>query len=383
MKLSVVEFQVLCHVTDEQQIDALNEADICGGYRFLMKQDSLPRAEDEERMSHYGLYPLHVVPDTGYHHSDWLYIELSVLYRAQDAYADHDPFDDIHVYSPAMNRDRLDVLQDMCSRVKRVLYVQQRRAFFFLLVLGDDARLVRFDIAGITATKRFNYKANPDNLTDLLSRFSCATADERGHDTSAHLIDPKGEIGKMMRGLGLRFPGESVALGYFHASLDVSWSWWRLEIYDEVSSEIKPFAVGKPHYCSVDVFAHATRGYIALDLTTGHLVYLKDSWRPTGGMGSSVKEGAVLKILNEHHVPNIPTALCQGDLPGQVSTSQDVAASSEVAHLGRTTSYVHYRFAMKEVGKPVDEFENGFQLISIIRDCVEGEYSALNYLTLR
>ncbi|RPD71840.1 hypothetical protein L226DRAFT_615137 [Lentinus tigrinus ALCF2SS1-7] len=68
-------------------------------------------------------------------------------------------------------------------------------------------------------------------------------------------------------------------------------------------------------------------------------------------------------------------ALCRGDLPGQVSTSQYVATTSKMSYLGGDTGYIHYRVTMKEVGKPVEDFENGAQLISVIRDCVRAPKS--------
>ncbi|RPD57804.1 hypothetical protein L226DRAFT_467722 [Lentinus tigrinus ALCF2SS1-7] len=357
---------------EERQIDALNEADVCGGYRFLTTLDSL----SGEDATHHGLYPLSVVPEIGNNHSDWLFTELSLVYRAANKHGDYDPFHDTHVCSPAMNKYRKRVLEEMLSHVKRVLCVQQRYVFFFLLILGDDARFVRFDTAGITTTKRFNYKARPAILLSLLSRFCRASPQERGHDPTARLVPPESEIGKMMRGrLESPIPDEDIALRYFRESLDVKWPWWCLEVHDEVSGEIKSFAVGRPHYCSVDAFAHATRGYVALDLTTGQLTFLKDSWRPTYG-SCAIKEGSVLKKLNAHNVPFVPTVLCHGDLPGQVSTSQDVAATSEVSYLGGHTGYIHYRLSMKEVGKPVEDFENGAQLISVIRDCVKAHKHA-------
>ncbi len=272
-----------------------------------------------------------------------------------------------------MDYHRSKVLKELRRQAKLVFSVQPRFAFFFLLLLGDDARLIRFDIAGVATTVKFNYSACPEVLVDLLARYSRASPDERGHDTSAHLIEPASEIGEMMRRrLDSATLGDDVALGYFQESLNPEWPWWRLEVHDEDSGEIKPFAVGRPHYCSVDVFGHATRGYIALDLTTGYLTFLKESWRPTSGSCALVKEGSVLKKLNKLDTPFVPTVLCHGDVPGQTSISQRLAATSEGSQFAYLGGYAHYRVVMKEVGKPVEEFENGAQLISVIRDCVKG-----------
>ena len=106
--------------------------------------------------------------------------------------------------------------------------------------------------------------------------------------------------------------------------------------------------------------------------STGKFVYLKDAWRvDREGMK---KEGVILKALNAAKVPYIPTLLYHGDLD-QSTKSYDMWPDY---HKGKTReecplkSHQHYRLVVAEVGKPLSEFENAFQLVWALFCCITG-----------
>ena len=62
---------------------------------------------------------------------------------------------------------------------------QQFRHFSFsVLVEGDRARFLQWDLAGTIVTTSFNYRMSPGFLAEFLWRFNHLSAKERGHDKS-------------------------------------------------------------------------------------------------------------------------------------------------------------------------------------------------------
>ncbi|OJT06618.1 hypothetical protein TRAPUB_2545, partial [Trametes pubescens] len=119
-----------------------------------------------------------------------------------------------------------------------------------------------------------------------------------------------------------------------------------------------------------------TRGYVALDPCDPDypIVFLKDCWRIVHEQTET--EGAILSYLNGCGVTGIPTRLCDGDVGGQETVSQDVWKAKHVGGKCRLRHHRHYRLVVKEVGIPLYKFKNGRQLVSIILDCLEAHEDA-------
>lgn len=89
-----------------------------------------------------------------------------------------------------------------------------------------------------------------------------------------------------------------------------------------------------------------------------------------------MKEGIVLDRLNAGTVPHVPTLECHGDLSGQTTGSPDLwrkynpdLLSDVVCPL---TTHTHYRLVVKEIGKPLAEFRNGYELVRALYCCIRG-----------
>ena len=101
-------------------------------------------------------------------------------------------------------------------------------------------------------------------------------------------------------------------------------------------------------------------------------VFLKDAWRVDHD--GVEREGATLRYLNGHKVQFVPTLLYHGDL-GQVTSSQDHwrAFHPEADRLP-LKRHSHYRLVMKEVGLPLEEFqESSSELCKALFCCLQGE----------
>ncbi|KAF4579716.1 hypothetical protein EYR36_001535 [Pleurotus pulmonarius] len=119
----------------------------------------------------------------------------------------------------------------------------------------------------------------------------------------------------------------------------------------------------------------ATRGYPALEVTDGlekakdaPLVFLKEQWR-SKAMGRG--EIAILRELNKHGVEHVPTFVCGGDLPGQV-TQTDVFANKIDRIGGKPIDQrTHVRFVVEEVGRPLECFSSSKEMFQAIHDAFQ------------
>ena len=134
--------------------------------------------------------------------------------------------------------------------------------------------------------------------------------------------------------------------------------------------------MGKPNFAANTLAGRSTRGFVAIDLEDpdGPFVYLKDCWRVNHPRIQ--QEGSILAELNAGGVAHIPTLICHGDVPEQVTGSQAVWKE---LHPGREAEspmkvHVHYRMVVKEVAEPLSSFENGRELVRILIHCLLGEY---------
>ncbi len=186
---------------------------------------------------------------------------------------------------------------------------------------------------------------------------------------------------------------DDYAVKLFQASLVESWPLWKLKVYDEETETDHWFAVGKPHFQAPGVAGRGTRGYVALPLDndtgkpplddegqpTGSFVYLKDAWRID--YPSLQKEGVVLQALNHAKVKYVPTALYHGDLLGQDTLSYKNWSTVRGDEKCTLKSHQHYRLVVKEIGKPLSDFDRGVDLVMAILNCIQGTLTSLSLIS--
>ncbi len=320
---------------------------------------------------------------------NWTTIEVCIECKT-DSVSD-DPFDESQPNKAPEAKERQKVLGQILAYAQLVYDNQQRTSQFMLLFLGTTARIVHIDRSGIFATKKFDYKEDATHLVEFIWRFARLDASKRGHDTTAERIAHGSEIGKAMKAMADRVSDDANLHDYAHVqfkkSLNRSAVWWCLTVKDEFATEDekkeRKFLVGQPHFNAPGVSGRGTRGYVALDYDelrapTPKFVYLKDAWRVVHD--DIEKEGDTLRALNDAKVRFVPTVLCHGDL-GQITRSAAlwVTHHPDVPPGARCPlkKHSHYRLVVKEVGKPLEDFYNGEQLVELILNCVQGVCFAL------
>ncbi|RPD57710.1 hypothetical protein L227DRAFT_506401, partial [Lentinus tigrinus ALCF2SS1-6] len=161
----------------------------------------------------------------------------------------------------------------------------------------------------------------------------------------------------------------------FEESLDPEWPWYSIKV------GVQEFLVAKPRVYS-DNPGRAARGYVAVcyspESARGRFVWLKDTWRRTLD-DEYEQEGAVLYDLNRLGVQNVPTLVCHADVSSHRFDLKDTLERMHGRQPTRRRSRierVHYRVVTAEVGVPIEDFGNSWQLASVFRDCLIGHRDA-------
>ncbi|KAI0292350.1 kinase-like domain-containing protein [Multifurca ochricompacta] len=259
----------------------------------------------------------------------------------------------------------------------------QFRVFSFSIFLfGEKGRLLRWDRSGVIYTESFDWLTQPETLLEFIWRFNFLSDIERGHDsTVTPVTDDEAEVAlpKLKRYPGLENT-KKADLRRFLVHDDRSTD-------GDLSVYITPSAV----WDTGGLFGRSTFGYIAFDVASTNLVYLKDFWRTD--LPGIEKEGDIYHKLHDAQVPNIPRLGAAGDVP---VSPECTATASFATQRTRTQDYlripggehewcpgqphvdpyVHYRLVLETLGKPLSTFKSTRQLCEVIRDAIVAHSAA-------
>ncbi|KAH9889980.1 hypothetical protein C8Q73DRAFT_146831 [Cubamyces lactineus] len=441
----------------------VNDSKVAPGLKLALSQHR-PDPDDPTLQKIDGaFFPTDSAPTDGTPH--WAEQLVSVEFKRHGS--ENDPFDDKKVLDTEVE-PRKKVRSQITGYAEKVFKLQPRTHLFMLFVIGRQFRILRWDRSGVVVTPRTDYFLHPELLFDFLWRIGQASRDQLGLDPTATLIKPGSAEYQRMDKLAKEEATDLVAkrdtivasgdenkmFAYvrkmFRDSLADDWPRWKLSV-PQADGSTRYFLVGKPRFEAPGLVGRATQGYVAMDpLATEEkrqLVWLKDAWRTFYDLVEP--EGVVLEQLRGAAVPNVPTLLCHGDLPGQATVTPDIwdmnykaaqakknaeacdapaspddnprnpapapAASSSVEAVVPATPtsgtkrprvddddqqkmppppgvggdtaddseetcplrrHVHYRIVVEEVALPLEEFEDGHHLVSVICDCVEAHEQA-------
>ncbi|KAI0655269.1 hypothetical protein C8Q70DRAFT_923816 [Cubamyces menziesii] len=386
--------------------------------------------------------------------------DLRMLFHAETGGEKSDPFHDLSNMSSSSRERRETLISHLISDVHWAFLLQHRTFLYTLYFNGDYLRILRWSRAGIMVTKPVFYLDDPSVLPRLICRLTHLTDEQQGLDTSVTRVQVGSVEYKFMHELGhsnydldipykegteLRpvTPSSSAPASPSSAAPDASQSpepsddervfryvregyaktledvWPRYCI--KVGEEGREFLVAKPVSSAEELFGRGCNCYIAVDCTTGKLVWLKDSWRPVGER--STPEGEVLKAFADDPKMSVPTLICHGYVKqsgatfhGPTSSELDAAAAPLPATQEKTTllnagekgtaaddgrvigvkrareedsqpqpeakkrtrqatprlpEYAQYRLVVKEVALDLERFTSAWQLVRLIFECIK------------
>ncbi|PIL33430.1 hypothetical protein GSI_04052 [Ganoderma sinense ZZ0214-1] len=370
----------------------LNAAGITSKFTFVATPYQSDQADPSKQSVDCGMYLNEDTPEPEngavYARVDWSNLDLSIECKYHPT--DQDPLDDAKGDGEPTADKRQEALGQILSYAELVFRYQHRMFHFMILFLGTEARIVRFDRSGIFATHKFSLKEEGHWLVEFLCAYTALSPVERGYDPTVTRVVRGSAAWKAMKQKADTVDDKDqrdYVRELFKSSLDEEWPWWLIEVHPEPSRSSKRqvkrrYLVGKPHFQAPGVAGRGTRGYVALPATAkgqplknAKFVYLKDAWRVDHA--NIDQEGKILKYLNDSEVPYVPTLVSHGDVPSQVTLSQELWSQFHSETACPLKRHTHYRLVVAEVGMPLDAFgDDSCDLVAAVHCCIQAHAAA-------
>ena len=247
------------------------------------------------------------------------------------------------------------VLGQLTAYATAILSAQYRTHLFMVFIVGEYARLIRWDRGGAVVTKPIRFNEEP-HLFDFLMRYDIASHEDRGHDSTVS-VPSKVEI---------------------EQAKSIVSEWDKTEALLTVTVPHKDterrFIIPRPDALPFVPVRRWTRSSIAYDIQTKQRVYLKDSWRVL--MEGIEPEGVIYRRFHENGVPNIPPCLSAGDI-GDVTHHQtrthDKVTDIQGPHsYWNLTPHRHYRIVLGVVGRKLEKFTSSREFVKAMHAALKG-----------
>ncbi|KAI0660024.1 hypothetical protein C8Q70DRAFT_932949 [Cubamyces menziesii] len=445
----------------------INRVGLPNKHKASLSQSKTSLTDDSQSKVDAAIYPDDKLPMDG--RPDWTHMRLFIEFKKGGTC--NDPFDDDAADGQAESwaESRKKIRGQLLWYMRDVFLYQHRTGLYSLLINGPEFRAMRWDRSGVLVTRATNYAQDPVSLLRILWAFALLELPEQGSDPTAILLSPDSAEYKRMdiwakenEALDLPYehrsdlsqflppstltdataennqsPGPSrpapstrskanqptkpvfkFIRDKFRKSLVAGWPRYKLRI----GPEGREFLVGKPDFPGSSMFGRGTRGYVALDVLTGELVWVKDSWRPF--YVGVEPEGEYLRAMTADPENRliVPTVITHGDVGGQCTFASTFTApgededdaESESAGIEETgpahsdspvdppqtagvkrryeedapteapdategssittkpglRHLIHYRIAVAEVCLKLENFQYGAQLLRLIEHCI-------------
>lgn len=298
----------------------------------------------------------------------------------------------------------------------RIMQRQHRLFLFMIVICKREARFLRWDRSGAIVTDAFDFVKNPEPLHTFFYRLSKMTREQHGYDPTVVPADAD-EIA-LMESYKDKLPQDDYLRKCLNDAMERGWpiqkvmmrqedvvsvESWRAaankadstgstppdtsqassacgESSPEPSSDAgvsdpgphvskdaclasasppRCFLVGKPCATSDSPTGRGTNGYVAYDLATGRLVFLKGAWRAKTA-NSEIK---VYEDLWKAGVRCIATPICGGDVVGSDGKVQQTVTQK---YLTDIPVRIHCRLVVEEIGRPLEDYEGGEDLVGAL-----------------
>ena len=234
------------------------------------------------------------------------------------------------------------------------VFNQQHRTHLFLVLLHKShARIFRFERSGAVVTEMIPYKEQGHVLVEFLWKYSQMTRAEQGFDPTVTLATETESL-RAKEALIAFYPDNQLERPVYKVQL---FETHKIKVENESDGgEVKHEVLIWIPLADSSVVGRGTRGWPALDVKSGDVGFLKDSWRDE----ALFPEFETLRELNAANIPNVPTLVCGGRVLDQVTTMDlYVNRAWRVKHVSQGVVYhepivrrLHQRQFTEEVLSP-------------------------------
>lgn len=225
---------------------------------------------------------------------------------------------------------------------------------FAIFFFGATCRLLWWDCSGVIYTEPLPWASTPNKpnknhtpFLEFLWRMNFLSDADCGYDTTVTSVEDDVAEAALSKLRAYSKDMENIKRVDLHKFL----------VYDDCTTNgqnRRSYITGSAIWDSKTLFGRSTFGYIAYDVKTSNLVYLKDFWHTD--VSGIQKEGDVYEELHKANVPHIPVLGPAGNVPLfhdqsnttlQRTKTQDYVKGSVLGHdwcPGRphVDPYVHY-----------------------------------------
>ena len=289
-----------------------------------------------------------------------------------------EPLKDQCLYRESGTTEGEDKRGQITGYVGKIFQNQHRTFVFSIYMIGELIYLIRWDRAGAVIARPFSLFKDRHKLHAFLSRLTKASPAHQGYDDS---IRPAlSAEAKEFLDLKPANPTHQAYLDDARAlHRDVKAAIFVVEIDGWDGHPNLRLVFARPRVIGGGVVGKATRGYVAYDLNSKQLVFLKDYWQPASP--SYHEELDTYARLKKAGVKHIATALGGGPVRGssdinltQKTVTQTYQSSLRDPSEDPSSERVHYRLVLKEVGRPLEDYEKPADMVLVVYDAVEGEW---------
>ncbi|KAF9495163.1 hypothetical protein BDN71DRAFT_1431115 [Pleurotus eryngii] len=238
--------------------------------------------------------------------------------------------------------------------------VRQHRTHMFLVyVYFPYARLIRFDRSGALVSQRFDFVKDCTPLNRFFSRFCRMDNIAVGYDLTVHVAN-EAEAKFARKHLAVWAPTPKLERPVF-----------KMDVYDDRSGQARQFLVWGSLADPESPLGRATRGYPAIEITNGLLddtkpMFLKEQWRSLA-LGPEIE---TIRKMNKAGVHYVPTLVCGGDLPNQLTKTQDYASMFD-GRIGDKRLDLRQHM-LRAVGHALQGHKEAYELCGLLHRDVSG-----------
>ncbi|KAG1858275.1 hypothetical protein C8R48DRAFT_573667, partial [Suillus tomentosus] len=246
----------------------------------------------------------------------------------------------------------IDTLGQITSYTAAQLTAQYHTHAFSVLIIQDQAHIIRWDSEGTVVTSPIHYNTEP-HLVDFFYRYSKASPEMRGVDTS---VTPTSD--------------EESDRARQRLNLDAKTRMLKVHVPTEDSSLVA-LIIPAPVATGLLPVGRGTRTCPAYDPDKDRIVMFKDSWRVS--LPHILPEGETYKQLKEANVVNVTTCIACHDVPSipqQLPQSVKFSSTAWACHHDTLTPHSHYRLVLDVVGEALTNFPRSHRLVEAVQDAL-------------